>query len=410
MLFPPDMGGGASRAFSICSSLRRLGHDVSVISLWPHYPAGLHKKIILTMRKEVKEGITVIRVPTLGLPHQGYMNRLLVYTWFPLVTAIYGMMFERFDILLDVGPHPFTDLPTLLLSKIRHSKLIRDISDLWPDAFVDGSGFLSALLGGIGRAVNKVFWNSKVDALITHNEYTKKYVLSAYNIRPPIIVLHNALEEQTCPTEMRSVPKLKLRRIIGSSIDGAFVVLYHGVLGRYQCMQQLVLCSKILAAAAPRKIMLIFIGDGEQRVCLTRAIRDENLRNIVVLEPRPRWEVLSLLQEADIGLVPICTPNDLLLRIACPYKACEFLSRGVPILAPKGSFIGHEAKLAMAGFEVNFSDPDAIAAAIVHCAELYDTQVFEDMRRSAAKLSASQFSGDHVDRALNVVLRSIHVD
>ena len=38
--FPPDMGGGATRAYNVAEGLLRAGCAVTVVSAFPHYPTG----------------------------------------------------------------------------------------------------------------------------------------------------------------------------------------------------------------------------------------------------------------------------------------------------------------------------------------------------------------------------------
>ena len=47
--FPPDMGGSSSRAYNVAKGMAKLGHNVNVITAFPHYPNGyvvtnLHRK------------------------------------------------------------------------------------------------------------------------------------------------------------------------------------------------------------------------------------------------------------------------------------------------------------------------------------------------------------------------------
>lgn len=38
--FPPDMGGGATRAYNAAKGLSKAGCAVTVVSAFPHYPTG----------------------------------------------------------------------------------------------------------------------------------------------------------------------------------------------------------------------------------------------------------------------------------------------------------------------------------------------------------------------------------
>ena len=38
--FPPDMGGGATRAYNVAKGLKLNGCEVTVVTAFPHYPSG----------------------------------------------------------------------------------------------------------------------------------------------------------------------------------------------------------------------------------------------------------------------------------------------------------------------------------------------------------------------------------
>jgi len=41
LYFPPDMGGGSLLLWNTSDSLKKIGHEITVITAVPHYPNGV---------------------------------------------------------------------------------------------------------------------------------------------------------------------------------------------------------------------------------------------------------------------------------------------------------------------------------------------------------------------------------
>src|SRR5665647_476321 len=94
--FPPDMGGGATRAYNVAKGLSLVGCDVTVVTAFPHYPTGnipkKYRRRLLTVENE--GNIKVIRTFVLPLASKGYINRLLLFSSFVL-SSILALPFTK---------------------------------------------------------------------------------------------------------------------------------------------------------------------------------------------------------------------------------------------------------------------------------------------------------------------------
>ena len=67
--FPPDMGGGATRAYNMAKGLSLAGCDVTVVTSFPHYPTGnipakYRRKIVDYRKRREVENNTDICSPS----------------------------------------------------------------------------------------------------------------------------------------------------------------------------------------------------------------------------------------------------------------------------------------------------------------------------------------------------------
>ncbi|HEX2065018.1 MAG TPA: glycosyltransferase family 4 protein [Acidimicrobiales bacterium] len=114
--------------------------------------------------------------------------------------------------------------------------------------------------------------------------------------------------------------------------NGSYSVVYAGTVGLAQGLDALVPAAEDLRGEG---VTFTVVGDGAAREVLARLKRVRGLDNLDLLGPRPRSEVLGLLQGADAALVSLRdTP---VLHGAVPSKLYEAMASARPVvLVAKG--------------------------------------------------------------------------
>ncbi|MFQ6065303.1 MAG: hypothetical protein ACE5L6_07490, partial [Candidatus Bathyarchaeia archaeon] len=99
--FPPDMGGGSTRASNVVKGLLSKDCRVTVISAFPHYPHGkvpeeYKSKAIVS---EQAGGARVLRVWIPALPHSSVANRIILHLCF-VFSSLFALPFVGdFDVV-----------------------------------------------------------------------------------------------------------------------------------------------------------------------------------------------------------------------------------------------------------------------------------------------------------------------
>jgi len=147
--FPPDVGGASTRVSNIVAALERNGHEVTVVTAFPHYPHGriprkYRGKLFSTERYG---GAKVVRVWVPGKPHEGIANRFMMYSAFTL-SALIGLSFcRRTQIAWAISPNYLCMIPAVACRAITGSKIILDVVDIWPNVLLAiGNSFHSYLV------------------------------------------------------------------------------------------------------------------------------------------------------------------------------------------------------------------------------------------------------------------------
>jgi colanic acid biosynthesis glycosyl transferase WcaI len=406
LLFPPDFGGGATRAMNIAKCMVNLGHEVRVISSVPHYPDGAPISKALRFYVENIEGIKVVRLPTIGLPHKGILARFVIFCWYGFFSLFALKMCKGANKIMSFGSHPFADISSYLAKIVTGSNLTIDISDIWPETLelTAKSSLTKSIFNGLGRFANNIVLNDFADNLSVYNERALNFILCHYNYKKKAVVLYNSVDTEGLVYDRKL--KLNKKNLCASRhiCDKVhFVVLYHGIIGPYQNVENIVRAASIESKDLGRALFII-VGEGESKKKVAKLAQDMHLQNTIILNKLSRKDMAKILMESDLGLVPIVSENPLAIYVAMPSKAAEFLAAGTPILAPKGSFIGSMVSSSNAGFEVDFNDPNEIYKAI-KCS-LLNPKLHQIQSNCARELAEKRFSLKATQMELNTLLES----
>lgn len=403
LLYPPDFGGGATRAQNIATSLKRDGHEVYVITSEPHYPDGaLQRGIKFVVAEEKIEGINIIRLPILAFPHRGILNRLLIYTSYVLSTIIPFAKLRQMDIVLTTGPYPFVIISAFIYKIIARKQFIVDVSDiLWPEALKFKNSIINYLIQVVGYVLNKTILSIS-DLLLVYNENALLYIRGEYRYSKRAVVVYNAVDvDKFIYNSHLKYNKKNLELLLKRSLAGNFIVMYHGNFGSYQGIDKIIEAAALVQDEFP-KVLFVIVGGGEEKNKIIKLAHNMHLKNVVILGKLERAITRKIVAESDLGLAPIVSEDPLAIFVGMPSKAAEYLAVGTPILAPKGSFLGSIVSASSAGFEVNFNDPRDICDAVKN--SYLNIERHKVMCKSARKLAEKRFSLESVKKALRDII------
>lgn len=124
----------------------------------------------------------------------------------------------------------------------------------------------------------------------------------------------------------QSEPDPTLRPRLG--LDGKFVALFGGNLGRGQRIENIVYLAEHYKDV--KDIVFLVIAKGVEKDRLQQIAEDKQLKNIRFMNFMPQKDYLNLTRSVDLGLVSI---NENYRVPTCPSKAVSYMAAGVPVLA-----------------------------------------------------------------------------
>src|SRR5580658_4014974 len=119
--FPPEMGAPAARVYELSREWARLGHEVQVLTGFPNHPTGVIAKGYEgeLVRREVLDGIEVLRAPIYAAPNKDLIRRSANYLSFATSASLVGpLLARRPDVLIATSPQFLVGLSGLWLSRL----------------------------------------------------------------------------------------------------------------------------------------------------------------------------------------------------------------------------------------------------------------------------------------------------
>jgi colanic acid biosynthesis glycosyl transferase WcaI len=345
----------------LARELRRRGHQVTVVTAFPHYPSGqLYPGYRLApWRWEVRDGVRILR--TFIYPYHGKRSslRMVNYlTW--MVSSIQAAWLAPACDVLYVWHPPLTvGVSAWIIAKLKRIKYVYDVQDLWPE---------SALASGLMKP------GRLVDFLYRLADWV-------YARAPRIFVVSRAAAEHL---HQRGVDTAKIAVAqhwvdtsvfhLGSSRDvrteygwgDRFVVMFAGNLGMVQGLETIVEAAALVPPTVGAHF--VFVGDGADRSRLEQLAEARRLGNVQFVGRHPAADMPEFLRAAD-GLLVHLRPSGI-AEHAIPTKILSYLAAGRPILCAAGGASADLVRESGAGLTLAPGDPAALAAAVVRLAAM----------------------------------------
>ena len=370
--YKPEMGAPQNRLYEMCMGLKAMGADVSVVTGMPNYPTG---KIFSDYKGkwhvvEMLDGIEVRRYPLFASNSQRILPRILnmVSFSFAVLFSLRYLKQRHNDYLIVESPPLTLAYSGYLLAKWSHSKLITNISDLWP---------LTA------KEMNVINGDSLTYHMLERLE-TFLYKHSAICMGQSEEITQYLSQHGANQTYLfrNGVNPERFSGIEPSPNCGSLRIVYTGLLGYAQGVAQI--CRNVDFAALNAEFHIYGAGGEQKEIEMYLAEHPEC--GITYHGAVKREEIASVLAEADCTLIPLIKH----IYGAVPSKIYESMAAGVPIIFSgegEGASIVADNKL---GWVVPASDFDALKRAIV--AISVNSNEFAKMRQNCMKCAMNKFN------------------
>lgn len=358
------------RGNDICFYLANAGYDVTVLTGIPNYPEGRFFKGygLFQKRKEIIQGIKVIRVPIIPRGKNSTIKLVLNYFSYAVVASVYSLWWgltKKFDKIIVQQLSPvLISAPAILFKKVQRKTLYTWVLDLWPESLSSAGGIKNKfVLKFFDWFVKWEYQNS--DKILISSLSFESSIIAKGDYKHKIIYFPNWAEDVfILDAKNFDLPKL----------PKGFRIMFAGNIGEAQDFNHIM--ETVYLLKNDMHIKFIIIGDGRKKKWVDDYISKHHLEQTVTTLGRYPIEYMPcFFREADAMLVTL--KDELIFKLTAPAKLQAYMSSSKPIL---GMISGEAADIinkAKCGYCVNAGDSEGLAKIIREMAALTNEKLIE---------------------------------
>jgi len=311
---------------NLAVSLAARGHEVRVLTGFPHYPAGsVYPGYRQRWRgREDRDGVALRRVPAFASHDESALRRAATYLSFAATSALAAPRFLAGVDVVYVYLTPATAYAAAgLLRLLRRTPTVVHVQDLWPESVTQASFAPRGLAGrlvhrGLTAAMRHVYGSAAGIAVIAPS---MRDIVVARGADPHRVRVVLNWTDEALFHPVATSPEA--RRAIGHR--NRCTIMYAGSMGPFQNVE-----DSVRAAAAVSDVDLVLIGSGTQESAAQDLAATLGAGNVRFLGRREPHEMAALYGAADYQLV---TLKDLpIFRGTIPSKLQAALAAGSPVV------------------------------------------------------------------------------
>ncbi len=346
------------RINDLVKELVQRGHEVTVLTGIPNYPAG---KVFDAYRLQPNsfdeyEGVKVFRVP-MSPRGTGGLRLMLNYLSFVLGGVLWGPLRLRgvqVDAIFVFEPSPVTvGLPAVWLGKIKKAPVVFWALDLWPETLAAiGVVRSPRVLAWVGNLVRFIY--NRCTLVLGQSRGFLGSIAKYCDDKAKIRYFPSWAEDVFTDSSVQVAPEVP-------DLPDMFSVVFAGNIGEAQDM------PAVLDAADRMKenagIRWVIVGDGRKSEWLRSEVVRRGLdKQVLLVERFPVERMPSFYAHADALLVSL--KRDPVFSMTIPGKVQSYLMAGIPLLGMldgEGAAVIRDAK---AGLTCDAGDSEGLAEAV----------------------------------------------
>lgn len=319
-LFYPELVSTGQTLTELCEALSEKGIAITV---WCAKPSIQKQQVSSEM---YHRGIKIKRLWSTGFEKTNFFGKLCnhISFSFSVFTKLLGTP-PKVPILCLTNP-PFLAFVIACAGYFRRFRLIYLVFDVYPDTGI-AMGLLrpNGILSKLWRGANRLVYRHS-ESIIVIGRCMRDVIL---NILPQqdqhkCRHIHVWADDKHIQSQLPS-PNPYLKKW---QLDGKFVVLYSGNMGRFHELKTFIDTAERLQGFP--KIMFLFVGGGHQKSWLEQTITNRHLHNVQVHDYVPREALPLALNCAHVGLVSLDAKQT---GFSVPSKTYGLFAAGLPVIA-----------------------------------------------------------------------------
>lgn len=365
IVFKPD---GVSTAYlyaDLVSELKKLGHEIVVLTSTPHY-----NKVIsdidtqpLTKRKgglyytSFYDGVKVYHIPMIKA--KGTLRRIIDFIKFHIYAIIIGASIRKVDIVLAPSPPLTIGIVGYIIAKLKGGKAIYNVQEIYPDFVINQGVIKNHILINTLKWIERFVYNRSV-AVVTIDSKFSDIIRPRFKDQGKLHVIPNFVDTQLY------IPGERLNSFSAMHhLDDKFVVAYAGNIGFAQNWAPIIYAAQKLTNIP---VLFLIIGNGSRKEWLKAEIERLKIKNILLLDYQPRELMPEINASADVHTIVMSPEMD---NDGFPSKIYNIMASGRAAVVCTGADSPLNNLMKKAGYNriVPLNDNDQYALTILKAYE-----------------------------------------
>jgi glycosyltransferase involved in cell wall biosynthesis len=365
--------------------------DVHVLCGQPTYS----KRGIRAPVKEIRHGVSIQRCAGTTLD-----KNVIAYRLLNIITLSFSIFMRALvhlkanDEVMVVTTPPSLPFVIAIACWVRRANYILLIHDNYPEILIAaGKATPTSTLVRAMNWLNKRLYQHAERIVVVGRDMKELVTQKLSGDASRLVTIPNWAELETVDPSPRST-NLLLSEL---GLEEKFVLLYAGNMGYPNDIESIM--SSASALLGDEKFHFLFIGSGVKKPWIESTVKEKGLRNVTVLNSRPRVDQTNFLNACDVAVISFV---DKMLGVSMPSRTYNTLAAGKPIIgvADAKSELAQVIIEEEVGWVVPPHNPDLLVKAILDAASEPDRIAAMGMRARAAavqKYSLDQAVRDYFE-------------
>lgn len=373
--FTTPKGSWGTRVYEFTKEWVREGHDVTVVS-------SVYSKSDLKAEKfiedQVVDGIRVKVINVLIDNKQPFFKRIWTFLVYSFMSCWYALNTKSDVVVASSGPIT-VGLPGLIANIVRGKKLVFEVRDLWPEGAIELGIIKNSFIKKIAYWFEKQCYK-RASLVVALSPGMRDNILQRFPNANVISVPNSAnIKLFSLPKPVEKLPEYYKNKK---------VAIYTGNIGMVNNSELLLRAAKKLKEIGRNDIMILMVGEGQQKEMLLK--ESEGLDNFKIEGLMPKSDLVAFVQNAIVSLVPLTgTP---VLDTSSPNKLFESLAAGVPVIQTTQGWIKDFLIEHQCGVTVSADNEEDLVWQLVCLAD--DIDLRSEYGANGAEVARKEFDKD----------------
>ena len=354
--YAPEALGIGPYTTGLAEHFKARGHDVTVLTSFPHYPTYGWQGRPGLYRRELRAGVVVRRLRVILPKRRSAIWRVVFDTSVGAGLLIGSIGVSRPDLVLSVIPTLQSGMAGGILAESWGVPLILWIHDLPIEAALAVGMLRPGTLPKLGASFERFVYRFATRIVVIGSRFRDNLLAKGVEDERISVIPDWIQSEETSTAS----PDPEMRHRLAGSSD-AFLVLHTGAMAEKQGLGNVVEAARALADDPT--ISTVLVGDGPTKEQLVAAKDKLGLTNLRILDIQPRNDYARMMASADVLLL---NQRRDVVDAVVPSKLLHYMAAGRPIIAAvnEASVAAELILVAGCGVLVSPEDPAQLAQAI----------------------------------------------